>query len=149
MAASRGHYTNCFVKMVRTIGIKSRIQGMSRNKIVFCQDEIEGLTFINIGLEFAKCIQDLHTSSEYASEAKHFFEQTLTSDIIGSYLAITNISILFEPQLKLDLRQLIGSLSINKCLFIQKEGEIKDDKFYLMGDNHFSIDLQGLSYIEI
>ena len=131
------------------IDIKSRIHGMARNKIVFCQKNIEGISFINVGHELAKCIQDLNTSSEFACEAKRIFGQTLTYDIIGSYLAITNISILFEPQLKLDLRQLIDSFSINKCLIIQKEGEIKDDKFYLMGDNHFSIDLQGLSYIEI
>ena len=122
---------------------------MARNKVVFCQTPIEGLSYVDIGREYAQFVEHLSTAAEYASACKRILERTYYSEDIGPYLAITNIPILFEPELKLDLRQLIESFSINKCLVIHQEGEIIGNQFFLLGDAHYSIDLEGLSFIEI
>lgn len=122
---------------------------MARNKIVFCHDAVDGLTFLDMGRELSSRIAALSSASEYASACKRIFEQTCHSAQIGAYLAIQNLGILFEPEMKLDLRQLIDSFSINKTLFIHAEGEVVNDHFYFCGDSRHAIPLQGLSYIEI
>lgn len=69
---------------------------------------------------------------------------------IGPYVALDNIGILFEPELAFNLRTVIDNASTNKAVFIHSDGFINSDRFYFQqeGDS-FSIDLQGLSYIDI
>jgi hypothetical protein len=90
-----------------------------------------------------------HEPSSYSSACKRIFEQTYNDDVVGPYLASSNWSILFEPDLKLDLRSIIESFSINKCLILLSDGSIKENRYLLMDNNRFALNLQGLSFIEI
>lgn len=127
----------------------------TRNRLVFCHERIEGLTFVNVGKALAESLvkQDLR-SSMIAFVAEEVLDEILSStkvdDEIGSYVALDNIGVLFEPDLAFNLKSVIDSASTNKVVIILSDGIIKSDRYYFLqeGDASF-IDLHGLSYIEI
>lgn len=129
--------------------IKQFILQMSRNKIIFCHEQITHLHFVNVGKELSAAIKEQEKPSGYSSACKRIFEQTHQDEVVGPYLALSNWSILFEPDLKLDLRSIIESFSINKCLILLSVGSIKGNRYLLMDDNRFTLNLQGLSFVEI
>ncbi len=104
---------------------------------------------MDVGKELSSSIMGIEDPSAFSSACKRIFEQTFHDEIIGAYLAISNWSILFEPDLKLDLRSIVESFSINKCLILHSKGTIKDGSYLLMDDNRFALNLQGLSFTEL
>ena len=122
---------------------------MSRNKIIFCHEPITHLHFVDMGKELSSAIKEQEEPSVYSSACKRIFEQTYQDEALGAYLALSNWSILFEPALKLDLRSIVESFSINKCLILLSDGSINENRYLLMDDERFSLNLQGLSFIEI
>ena len=129
--------------------IKQFISQVSRNKIIFCHEPISNLHFVDVGKELSFVIKEQEEPSGYSSACKRIFEQTYNDEVIGSYLALSNWIILFEPDLKLDLRSIVESFSINKCLILLSNGLIKENRYLLMDDPRFALNLQGLSFIEI
>ena len=129
--------------------IKQFISQVSRYKIIFCHEPISNLHFVDVGKELSFVIKEQEEPSGYSSACKRIFEQTYNDEVIGSYLALSNWLILFEPDLKLDLRSIVESFSINKCLILLFDGSIKENRYLLMDDNRFALNLQGLSFIEI
>lgn len=92
-----------------------------RNKIVFSKQFIEGLQYLNVGLTLAKMLRD---NSLPSLAIQQLFSDAVKADQnIGRYLAIFNIDILFEPELKLDVGNLFDSYSKNQCLVIQADSE--------------------------
>jgi len=129
--------------------IKQYISQVSRNKIIFCHEPITHLHYVDVGKELSSAIKEQEEPSSYSSAFKRIFEQTYKYEVVGPYLALSNWSILFEPDLKLDLRSILESFSINKCLILLSNGSIKENRYLLMDDNRFALNLQGLSFIEI
>lgn len=127
----------------------------TRNRLVFCHEQIDGLTFVNVGKILAENLtkQDLH-SPMIAYMAEEVLSEILSStkidDEIGSYVALNNIGVLFEPDLAFNLKSVIDSASTNKVVIILSNGIIKSDRYYFLQEGDISfIDLHGLSYIEI
>ena len=129
--------------------IKQFISQVSRNKIIFCHEPITHLHFVDVDIELSSAIKGQEEPSGYSNACKRIFEQTYKDEVVGSYLALSNWSILFEPDLKLDLRSIIESFSINKCLILLSNGSIKEKRYLLMDDDRFALNLQGLSFIEL
>ena len=129
--------------------IKQFISQVSRNKIIFCHEPITHLHFVDVGIELSSAIKGQEEPSGYSNACKRIFEQTYKDEVVGPYLALSNWSILFEPDLKLDLRSIIESFSINKCLILLSNGSIKEKRYLLMDDDRFALNLQGLSFIEL
>lgn len=129
--------------------IKQFISQVSRNKIIFCHEPITHLHFVDVDIELSSAIKGQEEPSGYSNACKRIFEQTYNDEVIGSYLALSNWIILFEPDLKLDLRSIVESFSINKCLILLSNGSIKENRYLLMDDPRFALNLQGLSFIEI
>ena len=129
--------------------IKQYISQVSRNKIIFCHEPITHLHYVDVGKELSSAIKEQEEPSSYSSACKRIFEQTYKDEVVGPYLALSNWSILFEPDLKLDLRSIIESFSINKCLILLSNGSIKEKRYLLMDDDRFALNLQGLSFIEL
>lgn len=119
----------------------------TRNKIVFCKEDVEGIYFINVGKELSML---LGTNPQEISGFEIMYRQVLNrsnhSDQIGTYLAIENIGILFEPELKLDLRSVINNYSKNQCLIIKTDSSIEKDALYF---DELCVNLQGLSFKQI
>jgi hypothetical protein len=71
------------------------------------------------------------------------------SEDIGPYIAITNIGVLFEPALQLNLESKFSKWSRTYTLIIDaKEGTIENNRFYLAGSNQmtYSVDLSSITY---
>jgi hypothetical protein len=120
----------------------------TRNKIVFCREDIGRITFVNVGLILSQFLSDEESiANVYQLLCNRILNQHLYNDIIGDYIAIENIGILFEPELKLDLHNILESYSRNQCLIIKSDAEIRDEVFYfLTPDDTAIISLSGLSY---
>ena len=109
-------YSSCLKQEVATY-VKQDL----RNKIVFSKQFIEGLQYLNVGLTLAKMLRD---NSLPSLAIQQLFSDAVKADQnIGRYLAIFNIDILFEPDLKLDVGNLFDSYSKNQCLIIQADSE--------------------------
>lgn len=121
----------------------------TRNKIVFCADGIDGISFVNVGLVLSQIIQQSFGNPDAA--LKNMLASSLEKNCeIGHYLALDNVGILFEPELRLDIRSLIDSYSKNQCLIIRSEAEISNDMFYWQSkDDDVRVSLSGLSYIQL
>ena len=129
--------------------VKRYISQVSRNKIIFCHEPITHLQYVDVGKELSSAIIGIEDPSAFSSACKRIFEQSFHDEVIGAYLAISNWSMLFEPDLKLDLRSIVESFSINKCLILHSNGTIKDGRYLLMDNNRFVLNLQGLSFTEL
>ena len=129
--------------------IKQYISQVSRNKIIFCHEPITHLHYVDVGKELSSAIKEQEEPSGYSNACKRIFEQTYNDEVVGPYLALSNWSILFEPDLTLDLRSILESFSINKCLILLSNGSIKENRYLFMDDNRFALNLQGLSFIEL
>lgn len=124
------------------------LQQNTRNKIVFCREGIDGIRFINVGSELSQILGENPDDMVGADTAyKQVLGQSQENSLIGMYLALANIGILFEPDLRLDVRSILDAYSKNQCLIVKTNAEIADDRFYFLrkGDGT-EVDLQGLSY---
>ena len=81
--------------------IKDYIAQNIRNKIVICRDSIDGLDFINVGYDLSKLLSK--NSYNYEEAVSAILDKTFHDETIGNYLALTNIAILFEPELKINI----------------------------------------------
>ena len=109
-------YSSCLKQEVATY-VKQDL----RNKIVFSKQFIEGLQYLNVGLTLAKMLRDNSLPSLAIPQLLSSAEKE--DESVGRYLAIFNIDILFEPELKLDVGNLFDSYSKNQCLIIQADSE--------------------------
>jgi hypothetical protein len=103
---------------------------------VICRNSIDGLEFINVGYDLSKLLSKNSYNNEEAVSA--ILDNTFHNEIIGNYLALTNIAILFEPELKINVSDILDAYSRNQCLIIQTDQDI------LQRTN-----LNGLSYKQI
>lgn len=109
-------YSSCLKQEVATYAKQDL-----RNKIVFSKQRIEGLQYLNVGLAFAGKLRDNSLPSLAIQQL--FSDAVKADENIGRYLAIFNIDILFEPELKLDVGNLFDSYSKNQCLIVQADSE--------------------------
>lgn len=128
--------------------IAKYVKQNTRNKIVFCREDIDGIIFVNVGLVLSRLLTDEDEFvNGYQLMCNKIFNHPQYNNCIGNYIAIENIGILFEPELKFDLHNILESFSRNLCFIIKSDAEIIDDKFYFLTPNDSAeIDLSGLSH---
>lgn len=126
--------------------IQAYAEGKARNKIVFCPTCIESLDYKDIGYELATLLQQ---GSDKGNALSRLVDQSEDNVVIGKYLAIRNIGILFEPCLKNNIESMLEQQSRNKVFVICAEGIFSGNAFLFKGDSRSQINLQGLSYIHL
>jgi hypothetical protein len=131
------------------------ISSHARNRIVFQQDQISNFDYVDVGNTLSEAIYNLKDKSKLPmrvlSQLDRIFENGIkNNDAIGRYLAINNLGILFEPDLKIDFLKLIDKYSLNQVLLIKWDGEIESNMlFFLTKENGVKINIQNLSHINI
>lgn len=121
------------------------VEQNTRNKIVLCKTSIDGIQYINVGRFVARLLQAGVSALDACQQL--FAHQAYIDEAIGRYLALYNVGILLEPELKIDLRNLLDTQSKNQCLLIRSDAEITDDIFWWLSANSgISFSLFGLSY---
>ncbi|MBE6339842.1 MAG: hypothetical protein E7069_03755 [Bacteroidales bacterium] len=123
-------------------------QQNTRNRIVFCKDDIDGIQFVNVGRELSALVkEDTSVENGVESKYKQVLSQIRVHPTIGKYIAIENVGILFEPELKIDVYAILDSYSKGLCLFVRSDAMVQDDKLYFLSStDNIAVNLKGLSY---
>ena len=135
--------------------MKDYIKSPSRNKIVFHSDVISDIVPVNLGLRLSETIYNFNEIDKIPMRISKELDIILNTyatqhDVYGRYLAIENLGILFESELKLDFTRMLDSYSQNSVLFVKWDGEIDADNIYfLTKENGIKIYIKNLSHIAI
>ena len=127
----------------------------SKNKIVISKNEISNIRFLDVGKELSLRINSILSDSKIGLKSRLIIEELFSSSITndsayGKYLAIQNVGILFEPELKTDFIQILDKYSSSNTLFVKWEGEIENGNLYfLTKEKGLKIDIKNLSNIVI
>jgi hypothetical protein len=135
--------------------ISAYINLQSRNQVVLHREPLPNLKSVNIGQLLSESIFSLKDSGKLSMRASLELNKILESDTFshhtyGVCLAISNLGILFEPELKVDFVRLLDTHSQNNVLFVNWEGELESDILYfLTKENGLKINIKNLSHIKI
>jgi hypothetical protein len=120
------------------------------NKIVFSRQTEGG---IDLGKELSNQIKPYLEHQRLSMKTKDFIDEFFktnikSSDEIGKYIAIKNLGILFEPELKINFEHFLKTYSSDTTLIIEWSGTISSNQlFFLSKKNGLKIDLKNLTYI--
>lgn len=137
--------------------IKTYREETSRHHLYFTQSEIQGITCLDVGNELSKAIENdmgkkqlpMITEEKLNRLVEHF---TVNLADIGDIVALTNIGILFEPALQINIHDKLDYYSRSRNVVVSmRESLIIDDRFYLSGckNKRYSIDLKDITYKEL
>jgi hypothetical protein len=135
------------------INLKPHIPVGTRHKMLFISNEIEGVSFVDLGQELSKAIEPLLDKKRLPLLADDALERIITNNSVvdaalGDYVAIKNIGILFEPALNLDIQSKFDLWSRSRILLVHLEGVIQDKIFYLSRNSNkkYSVNLKDITY---
>lgn len=135
--------------------IEKYLKSQSRNKIVFYKQDVLGVEAIDVGKKLSHEIKSIASDAKIGMKSLIIIDELFTSSIrdnsdYGKHLAIQNVGILFEPELKTDFLQILDKYSSSNTLFVKWEGEIEDGILYfLTKEKGQKIDIKNLSHIVI
>ena len=125
--------------------------------MVFTKGCMDGYEYLDIGLELSAHIEDIIGDRRLSMRVQDMLNDILQSHMgksedFGEYIALTNLGILFEPLLKIDLEGFLNRWSQNTVLFMAiGKGVVENNRLYLSKGCPitFSVSLEGINYIEI
>lgn len=135
--------------------IQNYLESFSRNKIVFYNHYISGIEELNVGKCLSQEITSFSSDAKVGLKTMQIINKMFSSSILviqeyGKCLAIKNIGILLEPELKIDFVQILDKYSSSNTLYVKWEGEIEDGILYfLTKEKGQKIDIKNLSHIVI
>ena len=135
--------------------VDNYIKSQSRNKIIIYKQDTLGIEAINVGKKLSQEIKSIAYDAKIGMKSLIILDNLFTSSFsnnskYGKHLAIQNLGILFEPELKTDFSQILDKYSSSNTLFVKWEGEIEDGILYfLTKEKGQKIDIKNLSHIVI
>lgn len=135
--------------------IQNYINNQTRNTIIVHNEEVYNIEYLNIGKELSKSISSITNNNKLSLKSKDIIDKVLNNskkshNEYGDYIAIRNLGILFEDELKISIETLLDKYSKNNSLFILWEGEIEPNKlFFLSKENGIEVNIKNLSHIII
>jgi len=143
------------MQMDKSIEILSFLKTQSRNKVVFYKDSIIDIPAIDLGTELSQILFNLTDLTKLPMKVSHeldkiFNKAIIEHSIFGRLLAISNLGILFEPELKVDINNLLEKYSNTNVLFVKWEGAIDNENLYFLSkEKGIKININKLSHIAI
>lgn len=135
--------------------ITTYLKSQSRNKVVLFKENIFDFKPINVGYILSQALYNLKGEDKLPMLVSRELNKILNASITdhsnyGRMLAISNLGILLEPNLKQDINNLFEKYSNNNVLFVQWEGELDSDNLYfLTKEKGIIINIKNLSHIAI
>lgn len=135
--------------------VRNYLNANPRNKLIIGRNYYSDLSYLNLGLEFAQVLSSASTNRHFPLKAKTLLDELLDSSVrttseAENTLAIENIGILFEPDLKVDFHALIDQHSKHNAIFLKWDGEIENDNLYFLTiENGLKINIKDISHIII
>lgn len=125
-------------------------------ELLFVRNGIEGVSVVNIGELLSYELQQCDVrSSVFPMVANDLVRTILDQSVFKAedntkYLVITNIHILFEPALALNVESLFRSCIRTAVLVIVDDHPIAEEFYYPFGkDVDIRVDLTGIRYAEV
>lgn len=135
--------------------VLSYIESFSRNKIVFYKEPLLDIIPIDVGKLLAQSLFNFNNENRLPMIATEEIDKILSEAVLehpnfGKTMAIANVGILFEPDLKQDFIRIIDNHSTNNLLLIEWEGEIENNAIYFMSkERGIKININNLSHIAL
>ena len=133
--------------------VDNYIKSQSRNKIIIYKHHDLVVDAIDVGRKLSHEINSIASDPKLGMKSLIRMDELFTSSIsnnpeYGKHLAIHNLGILFEPELKTDFVQVLDKYSSSNTLFVKWEGEIEDGILYfLTKEKGQKINIKNLSHI--
>lgn len=131
------------------------IEQYPRNKIVFYKERLLDITPIDVGQLLSQSLFNFNNERQLPMKAydeinRIFDKAVFYHPNFGKTLAIANLGILFEPELKQNFKTIIDNHSTNNLLLIEWEGEIESNALYFMSkERGIKININNLSHIAL
>ena len=135
--------------------IKEYLENSSRNKIIFHNGLLNFVNYVDIGKCFSKALESKSNNVKLSLIAKEKLESIIEDAThlnidFGKIIALKNIGILLEPELKFDFVNLIENISKSTPLFIEWNGEYDGQNIYFLSKEKGKIlNIQNTSHIFI
>lgn len=121
--------------------------------LILTRKRQDGYTYLNIGRELSAALQNENTDSPSFSvkaydTLRQILDQTVKQDHYGhNYIALDNLSILFEPALKINLRAIVEDYSRRYIFILNIAHPVEDGMTYypFPEDKTYKLDLIGIS----
>ena len=124
--------------------------------VLFVHNGIEGFDVVNVGEMLSEELQQCDLkSSVLPMVANDVLREILDDSVVVEksgikYLVLENLSILFEPELALDVESLFRSYARSVVLVIVDEHPIVNGCYWPFGtDSDIRVDLTGIRYSEV
>lgn len=134
-------------------GLSQCVDRHARHNLLFVKGVVDGIDYADIGRELSKRIcgkLDSRSLPMICDDALNEIidSHTANDETIGSYVAIRNIGILFEPSLKINVHDKFEQCSREQVLIVNLEGTIAEKVFYLGHEQNsrYSISLKDITY---
>jgi len=125
-----------------------------RNRLIILKNKNESdFLFTDIGFELATALKNSTQNKQVSMLASDALEGIInqsekTHPLIGKYVALTNIGILMEDALKINVPTFLNSNSQNRSFLLKWDGELSDPLLYFLSkENGKTINLKGISHI--
>ena len=141
------------MQMDRSMEILSFLKTQSRNKVVFYKEGIKDITEIDLGTELSQVLYNLYDLTKLPMKVLHELEiimnnATIEHELFGRTLAISNLGMLFESELKVDFSILLEKYSNTNTLFVKWEGKIDNENLYFLSkEKGIKTNIKNLSHI--
>lgn len=132
--------------------LNTYLRSPARNKIVFHQESLEGIQPIDIGISLSRLLERKLEQKNLPLIASDLLDTLLNTNTqqhpeFGKILSIKNLGILLESELRMDFQSLLNKYSFGRTLFVQWEGEIKNNKLHFISKGGSVFDLRNISHI--
>lgn len=134
-------------------GLTQYVDRHARHNLLFVKGVIEGVHYVDIGRELSEKICDKLDNRSLpmiCDDALNEIIDNATSndEAIGSYVAIRNIGILFEPALLINVHAKFEQCAREQVLIVNLEGTIAQNTFFLGQEQNsrYSIPLTDITY---
>ncbi|WP_340113663.1 hypothetical protein [Maribellus mangrovi] len=139
---------------IRTPNIIAFLKSDARNKLVIFREELSSILPVDVGTELSLALKDILDDKRLSMKAKLLIEKLFNKSVInhpefGNILALKNINILFEPELKIDFANLLDQYSKTNPLFLFWEGDIRNKNLYFLTEQGLKTNIKNISHIVV
>ena len=133
--------------------IEQFIKSKPRHRLVLSKNYADRCQYVDLGQALSRVLSEDFPTPSIVMKTDDALQDILNSNtlihsLFGKYIAIDNIAILFEPELRINVKTLIDNWSKSQLVIVKYEGLIEDNYLWLTVPNdHIGVDLKGLSYL--
>ena len=120
---------------------------MARSGLTLSEKYLPGHEYVNLGAALADFLKDEDLTSRYLPmKAWDGLKGIMNEGTVDGVLALENISILFEPSLKINISSFLKEAMAGRGVILKLEHKVSEDYRYypFPGDHSYYLDLTGI-----